>query len=91
MIGMTNIGGATIAAVSSRFSEGPSTREERMKSSKTFVAILIGMALSSALLILLIPSRIQETGNGVTPLIGLGALALVFAVALRHWGPRQER
>lgn len=61
-----------------------------MQSTNKFVISLVGMALSAALLILLIPSRIQETGNSATPLIVLAALAIAFAAGTRHWRPRRD-
>ncbi|GAA0988979.1 hypothetical protein ENKNEFLB_02871 [Nocardioides aquaticus] len=59
-----------------------------MKSTKLFVVSLLGLAVSAAVLILLIPSLFGSGEHADTWLVvGLALVAAAFAVGTRYWRP----
>lgn len=59
-----------------------------MKGTLLLVMCIVGMALSGAVLILLIPSLFRSDDHGNVGIMGAsGLLVLAFAAGARHWKP----
>ncbi|RMB60135.1 hypothetical protein [Tessaracoccus antarcticus] len=57
-----------------------------MKKNSLFLASIIGLALSGAVLILLIPGLFNSPGQGTLWMVSImGVLVVLFAVGTRYW------